>query len=208
MVSVLEALGVEATTGHWEFTLGARPHRRAVRRRGPSGLLEPGVPGRQRARHRLRRARVSTPRACSSKGGVTVAVIGQAFPYTAIANPRWMIPNWSFGIREGSRAQIRRRGARAGGAGGGAALPQRLRRRRQARLPHRGHRHHPHGPHPRRAAPAHAGRQHAARGLGLARQVPVAPRRGGGRRARARRLLWLDPGAGRRHRARSRRWPR
>ena len=34
------------------------------------------------------------------KGGVTVAVIGQAFPYTPIANPRWMMPDWSFGIRE------------------------------------------------------------------------------------------------------------
>src|SRR3546814_13506940 len=34
------------------------------------------------------------------RGGVKVAVIGQAFPYTPIANPRWMIPNWSFGIRE------------------------------------------------------------------------------------------------------------
>ena len=39
------------------------------------------------------------------KGGVAVAVIGQAFPYTPIANPRWMIPAWSFGIRE---AEVRR----------------------------------------------------------------------------------------------------
>ena len=34
------------------------------------------------------------------RGGVKIAVIGQALPYTPIANPRWMIPNWSFGIRE------------------------------------------------------------------------------------------------------------
>ena len=34
------------------------------------------------------------------RGGVKIAVIGQAFPYTPIANPRWMIPTWSFGIRE------------------------------------------------------------------------------------------------------------
>jgi sulfur-oxidizing protein SoxB len=44
-----------------------------------------------------------------------VAVIGQAFPYTPIANPRWMIPRWSFGIREGalrrSVAAARRQGA-------------------------------------------------------------------------------------------------
>jgi sulfur-oxidizing protein SoxB len=34
------------------------------------------------------------------KGGVKIAVIGQAFPYTPIANPRWLIPEWSFGVRE------------------------------------------------------------------------------------------------------------
>src|SRR5262245_36079003 len=34
------------------------------------------------------------------KGGTRVAVLGQAFPYTPVANPRWMIPKWSFGIRE------------------------------------------------------------------------------------------------------------
>ena len=34
------------------------------------------------------------------KGGVRVGVIGQAFPYTPIANPRWMMSQWSFGIRE------------------------------------------------------------------------------------------------------------
>src|SRR4029077_20002052 len=39
------------------------------------------------------------------RGGVSVAVIGQAFPYTPIANPRWMMPTWSFGIRE---AELRR----------------------------------------------------------------------------------------------------
>ena len=34
------------------------------------------------------------------RGGVKIAVIGQAFPYTPVANPRWMIPKWEFGIRE------------------------------------------------------------------------------------------------------------
>ena len=29
-----------------------------------------------------------------------VAVIGQAFPFTPIANPRWMVPDWSFGIHD------------------------------------------------------------------------------------------------------------
>jgi sulfur-oxidizing protein SoxB len=32
--------------------------------------------------------------------GVPVAIIGQAYPYTPIANPRYFVPEWSFGIRE------------------------------------------------------------------------------------------------------------
>ena len=50
------------------------------------------------------------------KGGVKVAVLGQAFPYTPIANPRWMFPNWSFGIREEDIA-ANVEAARAEGAG-------------------------------------------------------------------------------------------
>jgi sulfur-oxidizing protein SoxB len=49
------------------------------------------------------------------RGGVKIAVIGQAFPYTPIANPRWMMPNWSFGIREDElRGNVEK--ARAAGA--------------------------------------------------------------------------------------------
>ena len=44
-----------------------------------------------------------------------IAVIGQAFPYTPIANPRYLIPEWSFGIQE-ERVQKRVDEARAGGA--------------------------------------------------------------------------------------------
>ena len=50
-----------------------------------------------------------------ARGGVKIAVLGQAYPYTPIANPRWMIPAWSFGIREGEvRAEVEK--ARAAGA--------------------------------------------------------------------------------------------
>jgi sulfur-oxidizing protein SoxB len=50
------------------------------------------------------------------RGGIRIAVIGQAFPYTPIANPRWMIPSWSFGIREeGIQASVDK--ARRDGAG-------------------------------------------------------------------------------------------
>ena len=41
-----------------------------------------------------------TPTRLFDKGGVSVAVLGEAFAYTPVANPRWMIPKWTFGIRE------------------------------------------------------------------------------------------------------------
>src|SRR6185503_15453774 len=49
------------------------------------------------------------------RGGVKIAVIGQAFPYTPVANPRYMIPKWSFGIQE-ERVQKHVEAARTGGA--------------------------------------------------------------------------------------------
>jgi sulfur-oxidizing protein SoxB len=49
------------------------------------------------------------------KGGTRIAVLGQAFPYTPVANPRWMMPSWTFGIREedvrATVAKARREGA-------------------------------------------------------------------------------------------------
>ena len=35
-----------------------------------------------------------------------IAVIGQAFPFTPIANPRWMIPKWTFGIRDDDMQKV------------------------------------------------------------------------------------------------------
>jgi len=49
------------------------------------------------------------------RGGIKVAVIGQAFPYTPVANPRYLIPNWSFGINE-KKVQANVEKARASGA--------------------------------------------------------------------------------------------
>jgi sulfur-oxidizing protein SoxB len=101
MIAAMQALGIEATTGHWEFTLGAQ---RVVElfgtqdQAGSSGI--PFLAGNVRDTDFEEPVFHSTR--FFEKGGVSVAVIGQAFPYTPIANPRWMIPQWSFGIREDS----------------------------------------------------------------------------------------------------------
>lgn len=93
MVRAMNALGVDAMTGHWEFTYGQD---RVIE------LIEqldcPFLAG--NVRDTMWEEPVFDSTAFFERQGVSVAVIGQAFPYTPIANPRYMIPDWSFGIRE------------------------------------------------------------------------------------------------------------
>jgi sulfur-oxidizing protein SoxB len=110
----MRTLGVEATTGHWEFTLGAP---RVAELFGD--ILRPGTSGIPFLAGNVRDTEFEDPvfhaMRLFERGGVNVAVIGQAFPYSPIANPRWMMPSWSFGIREDglrrSIAEARRLGA-------------------------------------------------------------------------------------------------
>jgi S-sulfosulfanyl-L-cysteine sulfohydrolase len=114
MIDVLQGLGVEATTGHWEFTFGAARVGELF-----GDLSRPGVSNVAFLAGNVRDTDFAEPvfhaLRLFEKGGVSIGVIGQAFPYTAIANPRWMIPTWSFGIREEevrkSVAAARRQGA-------------------------------------------------------------------------------------------------
>jgi sulfur-oxidizing protein SoxB len=93
MVEVMHALGVDAMTAHWEFTYGTDRVNEIV-----ESLQFPMLAG------NIYDAEWNEPAfeaySIFERGGVKIAVIGQAFPYTPVANPRWMIPNWSFGIRE------------------------------------------------------------------------------------------------------------
>ena len=93
MIRVLNAMGCEAMTGHWEFTLGAERVRQAAEEL-QCPFLASNVFDNEWEEE------VFEHTSFFERGGVKVAVIGQAFPYTPIANPRWMIPSWSFGIRE------------------------------------------------------------------------------------------------------------
>lgn len=93
MVEVMNALKTDAMTAHWEFTFGEERVREIV-----DSLPFPFLCGNVRDTEWDETAFDST--AYFDRGGVKIAVIGQAFPYTPVANPRWMIPTWSFGIRE------------------------------------------------------------------------------------------------------------
>ena len=108
MVDCLALLRPDAMTGHWEFTLGTDRVKELIEKLGFKFLAQ-----------NIRDTEWNEPAfeamATYDRGGVKIAVIGQAFPYTPIANPRWMIPTWSFGIREDElRANVAK--AREGGA--------------------------------------------------------------------------------------------
>ncbi len=98
MVEVMNALKPDAMTGHWEFTYGTERVKELV-----DGLPFPFLGG------NIYDSEWNEPAfeayRIVERGGVKIGVIGQAFPYTPIANPRWMFPNWSFGIRESDVAK-------------------------------------------------------------------------------------------------------
>lgn len=93
MVGVMNALGVDAMTGHWEFTYGAKRVEELIKQ-----IKFPFLAG--NVKEATWGDPVFQPRAVFDRGGLSIGVIGQAFPYTPIANPRYMIPDWSFGIEE------------------------------------------------------------------------------------------------------------
>jgi sulfur-oxidizing protein SoxB len=93
MVDVMSALKTDAMVGHWEFTYGADRVKEIVDS-APFAFLA------QNIRDNEWQEPVFEGRKVFERGGAKVAVIGQALPRTAVANPRWMFPQWEFGIRE------------------------------------------------------------------------------------------------------------
>ena len=108
MVDCMALLRPDAMVGHWEFTLGAERVKAITEKLGFPFLA-------QNIRDTEWNEAAFEPMTMLERGGVRIAVIGQAFPYTPIANPRWMMPNWSFGIRE-EDLQSNVEKARKGGA--------------------------------------------------------------------------------------------
>ncbi len=100
MVDCMALLKPDAMTGHWEFTYGEARVTELIKDLGFPFLA-------LNIRDTEWNEAVFEPMKMFEKGGVKIAVLGQAFPYTPVANPRWMIPKWSFGIREEEvRAQV------------------------------------------------------------------------------------------------------
>ncbi|MCL5778662.1 thiosulfohydrolase SoxB [Limibaculum sp. FT325] len=99
MVDVMNKLGVEAMTSHWEFTLGIDRVTEIVDSL-PFPFLGANIFDAEWDEPAYE------PYKIFERGGAKVAVIGQAFPYMPIANPGWMFPKLSFGIREERMAEV------------------------------------------------------------------------------------------------------
>ncbi|MGB2201555.1 MAG: thiosulfohydrolase SoxB [Pseudooceanicola atlanticus] len=95
MVNVMNALQPDAMTFHWEFTLGSERVNELVESL-PFAALGQNIFDAEWDEP----SELFPPYQFFERGGVKIAVIGQAFPYMPIANPRWMFPEYSFGIRD------------------------------------------------------------------------------------------------------------
>src|SRR6267378_3907832 len=95
MVEAANLLGIEAMTGHWEFTYGEAALRANLERFKGEFLAQNVFLTEDAAS-----GRVFKPATIKEIGGYRVAVIGQAFPYVPIAHPRRFTPDWTFGIRD------------------------------------------------------------------------------------------------------------
>jgi S-sulfosulfanyl-L-cysteine sulfohydrolase len=105
MVEAANLLGIEAMTGHWEFTYGEAALRGNLAR-FKGEFLAQNVYLTEEAAFNDAKAfdpasgRVFKPAITKEIGGYRVAVIGQAFPYVPIAHPKRFVPDWTFGIRD------------------------------------------------------------------------------------------------------------
>jgi len=107
MIGASQLLGVDIMTGHWEFTYGMDRVRAII-----DGELDPieflaqnvvlteDAAFDDKPAYDPESGQVFKPYTLRELNGVRVGIIGQAFPYTSLANPRYMVEDWSFGIRD------------------------------------------------------------------------------------------------------------
>jgi len=105
MVGAMNLLGVDVAVGHWEFTYKAEEILANIKLLDAEFLaqnifvkdeaLMDGSPA-----YDEDSGLAFKPYTIKKMGEARIAIIGQAFPYTTIANPQRFIPDWSFGIKE------------------------------------------------------------------------------------------------------------
>jgi sulfur-oxidizing protein SoxB len=102
MVDACKALTVDVMTGHWEFTLGMKRVKEIVEK-DFAGKLDFVA---QNIKTTDFGDPVFKPYVMKQMNGVPVAIVGQAFPYTPIANPRYMVADWEFGIQDENMQKV------------------------------------------------------------------------------------------------------
>ncbi|MDO9240405.1 MAG: thiosulfohydrolase SoxB, partial [Methylicorpusculum sp.] len=101
MVAAANLLGVDIMTGHWEFTYGpAQVMENLKSFNGEFVAQNIALTEEALFERDLENPGVFKSYVIKQLGQTRVAVIGQAFPYTAIANPKRFVPDWQFGIEE------------------------------------------------------------------------------------------------------------
>ena len=102
MVDASKLLGVDVMTGHWEFTYGMDRVKEIVEKdfKGQIEFLAQNIKTNDFGDP------VFKPYTLRQINGVPVAIIGQAFPYTPIANPRYMVADWAFGIQDENMQKV------------------------------------------------------------------------------------------------------
>jgi len=102
MVDANKLLGVDVMTAHWEMTYGAKRVQEIVDKdfKGRIDFVAQNIKTADFG------DQVFPPYTMKEMNGVRIGVIGQAFPYTPIANPRYFMPDWSFGIQEENMQKV------------------------------------------------------------------------------------------------------
>lgn len=101
MVEAAKLLGVDVMTAHWEFTYGEKRMLEIIEKDFAKTSTFRGIDFiAQNVKTKDFDDPVFKPYVMKEMNGVTFAIIGQAFPYTPIANPGWQVPNWTFGIQD------------------------------------------------------------------------------------------------------------
>ena len=102
MVDAAKLLGVDVMTGHWEFTYGMERVKEIVDKdfKGKIEFIAQNVKTNDFGDP------VFSPCVMRTINGVPCAIIGQAFPYTPIANPRYLMADWSFGIQDENMQKV------------------------------------------------------------------------------------------------------
>ncbi|MFZ1923305.1 MAG: thiosulfohydrolase SoxB [Xanthobacteraceae bacterium] len=111
MVEAANLLGIDAMTGHWEFTYGEKILRQNLTRfKGEfiaqNVFLTDDAAFNNAPAFDSASGRVFKPAVITEIGGHRIGIVGQAMPYVPIAHPKRFTPDWTFGIRDAELQKV------------------------------------------------------------------------------------------------------